>query len=183
MEWELKLVTSLSFNDLPLFPNEFQTPHHDLYHDPCTKLPALAEKVSSPNLRCSCLPQAINMCYSFLWLVSINPSGHRFLLLPSETSIYIRRPLFHHTLALFFSFIIQNQMCNSRARAGRICLLYTLYTTIYPAGLPRWISGKESACLCRRHGRHGFNLWIGQIPWCRKWQPTQVFLPGEFHEQ
>ena len=28
-----------------------------------------------------------------------------------------------------------------------------------------------------------FNLWAGKIPWRRKWQPTPVFLPGEYHEQ
>ena len=27
--------------------------------------------------------------------------------------------------------------------------------------------------------RHGFDLWVGKIPWRRKWQPTPVFLPGE----
>ena len=32
-------------------------------------------------------------------------------------------------------------------------------------------------------GRLGFNPWVGKIPWRRKWQPTLVFLPGEFHEQ
>ena len=31
----------------------------------------------------------------------------------------------------------------------------------------------ESACQCRRQG---FDLWIGKIPWRRKWQPTPVFL-------
>ena len=25
--------------------------------------------------------------------------------------------------------------------------------------------------------------WVRKIPWSRKWQPTQVFLPGKFHEQ
>ena len=25
--------------------------------------------------------------------------------------------------------------------------------------------------------------WIGMIPWRRKWLPTPVFLPGEFHRQ
>ena len=30
--------------------------------------------------------------------------------------------------------------------------------------LPRWLSGKESACLCRRHKRCGFNPWVGKIP-------------------
>jgi len=31
--------------------------------------------------------------------------------------------------------------------------------------------------------RLGFHPWIGKIPWMRKWQPTPIFLPGEFHEQ
>ena len=35
------------------------------------------------------------------------------------------------------------------------------------------------ACQCRRHKRHGFNPWVGKIPWRKKWQPTPVFLPGE----
>ena len=50
-------------------------------------------------------------------------------------------------------------------------------------GVPRWRSGKESTCHCRRHRRHGFDPWVGKIPWNRKWQPTPVFLPGEFHGQ
>ena len=43
--------------------------------------------------------------------------------------------------------------------------------------------GKESACQCRRHKRCKFNPWIGKIPWRKKWQPTPVFLPGQFHGQ
>ena len=27
------------------------------------------------------------------------------------------------------------------------------------------------------------DLWVGKILWRRKWQPTPVFLPGEFHGQ
>ena len=50
-------------------------------------------------------------------------------------------------------------------------------------GLPRWLSGKESTCHCRRCKRHGFDPWIGKIPWRRKWQPTPVFLPGESQGQ
>ena len=49
--------------------------------------------------------------------------------------------------------------------------------------LSRWLSGKESACWCRRHRRHGFDPWVGKILRRRKWQPTPVFLPGEFHGQ
>ena len=29
----------------------------------------------------------------------------------------------------------------------------------------------------------GFDPWVGKIPWRREWQPTPVFLPGEFHGQ
>ena len=32
-------------------------------------------------------------------------------------------------------------------------------------------------------GRPGFDPWVGKIPWGRKWQPTPVFLSGEFHGQ
>ena len=49
--------------------------------------------------------------------------------------------------------------------------------------LPRWHSGKESICQCRRHKRHRFDLWVGKIPRSRKWQPILVFLPGKSHGQ
>ena len=29
----------------------------------------------------------------------------------------------------------------------------------------------------------GFDPWVEKIPWSREWQPTPVFLPGEFHGQ
>ena len=44
-------------------------------------------------------------------------------------------------------------------------------------------SGKEPACQCRGHKRHGFNPWVRKIPWRRKWQSTLVFLSGEPHGQ
>ena len=43
--------------------------------------------------------------------------------------------------------------------------------------------GKEASCQYRRHERHGFNPWIGKIPWRRERQPTPIFLSGEFHGQ
>ena len=46
--------------------------------------------------------------------------------------------------------------------------------------LPRWLSGKERTCQCRRFG---FNPWVRKIPWRRKWQPTPIFLPGKSHGQ
>ena len=44
-------------------------------------------------------------------------------------------------------------------------------------------SGEEPACQCRRCKRLGFSRWVRKVPWRRAWQPTPVFLPGEFHGQ
>ena len=40
--------------------------------------------------------------------------------------------------------------------------------------------GKESACQCRRCM---FESWVRKILCRKEWQPTPVFLPGEFHGQ
>ena len=49
------------------------------------------------------------------------------------------------------------------------------------AGIPWWFSGLRIHLQCERHSRPGFNPWIRKILWRRQWQPTPVFLPGEFH--
>ena len=41
-----------------------------------------------------------------------------------------------------------------------------------------WLTGKKSAAK-----QETWAPWIRKIPWRRKWQPTPVFLPGEFHGQ
>ena len=46
--------------------------------------------------------------------------------------------------------------------------------------LPWWLSGKESICQYRRHVS---DLWVGKIPWRRKWQPALVLLLGKSHGQ
>ena len=33
------------------------------------------------------------------------------------------------------------------------------------------------------HLRHGFDLWVGKIPWKKARQPIPVFMPGELHGQ
>ena len=74
---------------------------------------------------------------------------------------------------------------------SKICLkkktpfpfLIPLIMLIDNIGLPRWLSGKESACQCRKHRRHGFDPQVGKIPWRRKWQPAPVFSPSKLHGQ
>ena len=43
--------------------------------------------------------------------------------------------------------------------------------------LPWWL---RQSRICLQCGRSVFNPWVGEIPWRRAWQPTPVFLPGEY---
>ena len=43
--------------------------------------------------------------------------------------------------------------------------------------------GSDGKSVCLQCKRLGFDPWVGNIPWRRKWQPTPVFLPGKFHGQ
>ena len=64
--------------------------------------------------------------------------------------------------------------------------LSSLFIVCWPKlkeGHPRYTSGKEPTCQCKVHERCGFSLWVGMIPWRRKWPPSAVFLPGKFHGQ
>ena len=40
-----------------------------------------------------------------------------------------------------------------------------------------------SEWICLQCGRLSFDPWIEKTPWRRAWQPTPVFLPGEFQER
>ena len=75
-----------------------------------------------------------------------------------------------------------NQLSRS-FRLVYVCILSEVSKLTNEYGLPRWHSGKESACQCRRCKRCEFNPWIGKIPWRRKWQSTPVFLFGKSHVQ
>ena len=50
-------------------------------------------------------------------------------------------------------------------------------------GFPGGTSNKESTFQCRRCKRQGFDPWVGEITWKKKWQPTPVFLPEKSHGQ
>ena len=56
-----------------------------------------------------------------------------------------------------------------------VCLLFS--------GLPRRPSGKESTCNAEDAGDTGLIPASGIFLWRRKWQPTPVSLPVEFHGQ
>ena len=55
---------------------------------------------------------------------------------------------------------------------------FGLFCLRFVEGFHAGSDGKGSACR-----RPQLDPWVGKIPWRREWQPTPVFLPGEFHEQ
>ena len=98
-----------------------------------------------------------------------------FLTCGKHPGLWMKRTEFHtcHLLAvwLWTSYLIS------------LILVFLFQMGIIIFLLPRWHGGKESACQGRRHKRHRFDPWVWKIPCIRKWQPTLVFLPGEFHGQ
>ena len=60
-----------------------------------------------------------------------------------------------------------------------ITIQTTITAVICTREFPGGSDGKEST-QCRRPG---FVPWVRKIPWRREWQPTPVFLPGEFQGQ
>ena len=43
--------------------------------------------------------------------------------------------------------------------------------------------GSDSEASAYKAGDRGFNPWVGKISWRRKWQPTDIVLPGKSHGQ
>ena len=70
-----------------------------------------------------------------------------------------------------------------QATLCRVAQSQTHCSNLALRGLPKWLSGKESACQCRRNRRGRFSAWVGKISWRRKWQPTPLFLPGKSRGQ
>ena len=57
---------------------------------------------------------------------------------------------------------------------------YLLHTcsVAWASQVAQWC--KESTCQCRRSE---FDLWVVNVHWRRKWEPTPIFLPGKSCEQ
>ena len=56
---------------------------------------------------------------------------------------------------------IQSFLCPDMVTFYKL-LSYLLYKLM---GFPGGARGKEPACQCRRHKRHGFNPWVRKFPW------------------
>ncbi|XP_070145515.1 uncharacterized protein [Ovis canadensis] len=91
-------------------------------------------------------------------------------------------------LPCIFSILVSRLFIYDSILISRFWIIFTIIIwnslsalSIY--GFPGGTNGTGSTCQCRRCKRCRFDPWVGKIPWRRKWQPTPVFLPGEFHRQ
>ena len=122
------------------------------------------------------LPTHLERSASFFDLSMPSLYGHQFenqqWILCFETEPFVQAFFF----LLHFSVLIQ-QLLSSDDYIFFLRIVFCILSLgIWHRGLPRWLSGNEPACQCRRLP---FDPWVRNVPWRRKWQPTPVFLPGE----
>ena len=154
--------------------------HVWLFATPCTAAcqASLSFTISQSLLKLMSIESVIPsnhliLCHPLLLLPSVFLNIRVF---SSELALHIRWPKYWS-----FSFSISPFQEYSGLISFKIGWLDLLLMGFL--GLPRWLSGKESACQCRRHRRYGFDLWFKKIPRRRKWQLISMFLPGKSHEQ
>ena len=131
---------------------------------------------------------AISFSNAWKWKVKVKLLSHVRLLATPWTATYqaplsmgFSRQEYWSGVAIAFSELIYWIIILCQALAK--CPTYFI-VSIHPIrGFPGGASGKEPACQCGRHRRHGLHPRVGMIPWRRKCQPTPVFLPGESNGQ
>ena len=96
------------------------------------------------------------------------------------TRIWVGRMCVWRTSLSVLHLQLQERTCVGYRKSGcvfsiQLALWWASGGHLLSSGLPRWFTGKEFACQCRRCG---FDPWIRKIPWKKKWQSTPVLLPG-----
>jgi len=120
--------------------------------------------------------------YGFIFLVDSEVKWSEVKVAQSRPTLYSRGQKLEW-IAIPFSRVssqprVWSQVCHIAGRFFTNCGGGGWYQTV--KGFPGGASGKESACQCRRCR---LDLWVGKIPWGRKWQLTPVFLSGKSHGQ
>ena len=121
------------------------------------------------------MPSCKRIPYCLSAEVLFGPSWEMFLVMVSQ--ILHNKSIRLSPLSFTFKLFIQYQVKENLISPSHLLWDITIF------GLPRWLSGKESACQCRRCKRLRFDSWVRKIPWRRKWQATSVFLSGKLHGQ
>ena len=69
------------------------------------------------------------------------------------------------------------------SKRSHLTIFYTGYKSTSPKLDTSFPGGSVVKNLPANARRSRFDPWMGKIPWRRKWQPSQVLLPGESHGQ
>ena len=99
--------------------------------------------------------ESISCLFQLLYLWCIIPISVSFFLTASSSSLRCQT---------FFCFTVRDTCNWIQGLPGQSRM-----------GLPRWLSGKESACQCRRHG---FDPWSGKIPQALEQRSRAPQLPS-----
>ena len=116
------------------------------------------------------------MPWNFIWkhsFINQYPSKCKIMQILSH-----KKSMFEILIVMFFKLLQKN---NNKRQQDEWHLEHKDYLHVQKQLLVT--SCKESTCQCRRCKRHGFDPWVGKIPWRRKRLPTLVFLSGKSHGQ
>ena len=80
-------------------------------------------------------------------------------------------PILHNTAFIHFTY--QEVIITTYILAS---IIWNKLLSVASNGLLCGSDGRHLQC-----GRPGFDPWVGNILWRRKWHPTPVLLPGESH--
>ena len=120
---------------------------------------------------------AISFSNAWKWKVNGKSLSHVRLFATPWTAAYQAPPSMRFSRQEYWSGV----PLSSLMYVHRSCHIKILYLgTIMKGWLCWWLSGKESTYQWKKHG---FDAWVGKIPWRRKWQLSPVVLPGESHGQ
>ena len=114
-----------------------------------------------------------------------NWEGRNMIILTELQSFWEQKLLIHMSRLLtawFFQCSVSFSKANPiRAQHWSYCILQSTISIM--KGFSGGLVVKNLPAMQETCRRHGFDPWVGKIPWRRKWQLAPVFLPRESHGQ
>ena len=116
----------------------------------------------------------IHIIFSLFWVRTRNSPGSKLLSHREDISLIVQEIVKHFPKVVELEFQLFHVYVSIWCCQSLIVAILQMWVS-FPGGL---MVKNSSACRRLR-----FDPWLGRIPWRRKWQPTPVLLPGEFHGQ
>jgi len=112
---------------------------------------------------------AISFSNAWKWKVKVKLLSRVRLLATPWTAVHQAPPSMGFFKQEYWSGVPLSSPTHSRSGSlwhlpNRQGYMLILALALLEFGLPRWLSGKESTCQCRRLKRCGFDSWVRKIP-------------------